>query len=166
MATRASFETDLKADLKRVPSGQAAGHSESQVPVSRSVMRAPLQWNHMDRVLPAAPGGLQAAEPRTYQKSRRKLHRKMTREQGCALEMIGHAVDYLNDGYLQEGAEDEIIDFSGPSMEAIQILIFSQREVLRSLPLTEPLSLRLWNMLLRRKSQFESSAVIPLSSSR
>jgi sulfur carrier protein len=103
---------------------------------------------------------------RTGQKLRRNLHRPMTREQGRALEIIGHAADYLADCYLQEGAEEEIIDFSGPSAEAIQILISSRREILRSLPLTEPLMLRLWNMLLRRKPKFESASMIPFSSSR
>lgn len=80
-----------------------------------------------------------------------RMRRKITREQGCALEVIGHAVDYLNDSYLYEGADDEIIDFSGPSMDAVRILIAAQRQILSSLPLVEPLPLRFWNTLLRRK---------------
>lgn len=95
-----------------------------------------------------------------------RMRRKITREQGCALEVIGHAVDYLNDSYLYEGADDEIIDFSGPSMDAVRILISAQRQILSSLPLSEPLPLRFWNTLLRRKSQFKATTVVPLSSSR
>ena len=95
-----------------------------------------------------------------------RMRRKITREQGCALEVIGHAVDYLNDSYLYEGADDEIIDFSGPSMDAVRILISAQRQILSSLPLAEPLPQRFWNTLLRRKSQFKASTVVPLSSSR
>jgi hypothetical protein len=160
MAPHASFEADLKTDLKRASSGQGAGSSEMQSPVQRAGAKPPLQWNRPATPMPAAANTIETPQ------ANQKLRRVMTREQGCALEMIGHAVDYLNDCYLQEGSEYEIIDFRGPSMEAIQILIFAQREVLRSLPLTEPLTLRLWNALLRRKSHFKSQAVVPLSSSR
>jgi hypothetical protein len=136
MATHAGVEADLKADLKLVQ-GRQAGRS----PELRTTAH------------PFNPP------------QRRGLRRIISREQGCALEMIGHAVDYLNDCYLHEGAEDEIIDFRGPTMEAIQILISIQRQVLHSLPLTEPFTQRLWNTLLRRK-QPKSPAVVPLTSSR
>jgi len=60
------------------------------------------------------------------------MRRVLTREQGCALEMIGHAVDYLNDCYINEGPDHEVLDFNSPSMDAVRILISAQREVLRS----------------------------------
>lgn len=98
---------------------------------------------------------------------KRAARRIMTLEQGRAIETIGHAVDYLNDCYLHQGADDEILDFrSAPEMQAVRILISAQRQILQSLPLTEPLTLRVWNAVLRRKSQFKPGAVVPLSSSR
>jgi hypothetical protein len=96
----------------------------------------------------------------------RGLRRTITREQGAAIEMISHAVDYLTDCYLHEGADDVVLDFSAPEMIAAQILISAQRQILHALPLTEPLTLRLWNALLRRKPRFKSPSVVPLSSSR
>ena len=130
MAAHASFEANLKADLKRVPSEQAA--RSSGVETSRSY----------------------------------GMRRVITREQGVAIEMLGHAVDYLDDCYLHEGADDEILDFTAPAMLAAQILVSAQRQILHSLPLTEPLTHLFWNAVLRRKSQFKSAAVVPLSSSR
>jgi hypothetical protein len=162
MATNPSCEADLNTDLKCVASRQSGGPSDLQA----SASQFPLQGNHWNCGNTAGRDRVKPAGHRTGQKLRRNLHRPMTREQGRALEIIGHAADYLADCYLQEGAEEEIIDFSGPSAEAIQILISSRREILRSLPLTEPLMLRLWNMLLRRKPKFESASMIPFSSSR
>jgi hypothetical protein len=94
----------------------------------------------------------------------RGMRRTITREQGVALEMLGHAVDYLNDSYLQEGPDGDFLDFGAPEIIAAQILASAQRQILHSLPLTEPFALRFWNALLRRKSQLKSSPVLPLSS--
>ena len=93
-------------------------------------------------------------------------YRDMTREQGQALETIGHAFDYLHERYLHRGAEEEILDFRGPEMDAVRILIGARRELLASLPLAEPLSVRLWHALLRRGARIKSPAVVTLSSSR
>ncbi len=168
MATHASFEPGLKADL-HVPGAPAAALAEPPASERRGSAAQPLQWKPAADAAPTGNVSLPDAPTQpavTRGRMRRTMRRTMTREQGCALEMIGHAVDYLNDCYLHEGADDEILDFSGPSMDAIQILISAQRQILRSLPLTEPLTMRLWHAVLRRKSQFKSSPVIPLSSSR
>lgn len=163
MATHARFEVDLKADPKRVPNGPSAGPSELQAPAHRADAKSPLPWSPVARAVPRATNVVEAtADLRQH----RALRRTITREQGCALETIGHAVDYLNDCYLQEGTETEILDFSGPTMEAVQILISTQRQILRSLPLTETLSVRLRHALLRRKSQLKRAIVVPLTSSR
>ena len=95
-----------------------------------------------------------------------RLRRTMTREQGRALETLGHAVEIVSAGYLHNGADDEILDFRGPELEAARILIAAQRELLGSLPLREPLALRLWHALLQRKTPLNSARVVPLSSSR
>jgi len=112
----------------------------------------------------------------------RSLRRILTREQGRALEMIGHAVDYLNDCYLYDGADDELITFSGAPNEAIQILVSLRWQILQSAPVREPRRLRLWKALFHRHndgtpgvvfrraedrgSSDQSSSVLPLSSSR
>jgi hypothetical protein len=91
--------------------------------------------------------------------------RVLSREQGRALETIGHAVDYLTDSYIHEGTDHGLINFRGPGMDAVHILVGAQRHIHTSLPFVEPFRLRLWQVLLRRKSQLKS-AVVPLSSSR
>ncbi|MHB1935355.1 MAG: hypothetical protein ACYCOR_02075 [Acidobacteriaceae bacterium] len=112
----------------------------------------------------------------------RNWRRILTREQGRALETIGHAVDYLNDCYLYEGDDAEPIDVSGFSSEAIQILVSLRWQILQSAPLHQPRPARLWNALFRRRAdhrpgvafqraedrtrQSKPAAVLPLSSSR
>ncbi len=109
------------------------------------------QTARTSQAVPSRPGG---------------MRRTMTREQGAALEMIGHAVDYLKDCYLQQGADADIIDFNAPEMIAVRILISARYQILHALPLSEPLTLRLWSALLRRRSRFQPATVLPLSSSR
>ena len=52
--------------------------------------------------------------------------------------MIGHAVDYLNDCYLYEGDDDELINIGGSASEAIQILVSLRWQILQSAPIREP----------------------------
>ena len=80
----------------------------------------------------------------------RNLRRVLTREQGRALEMIGHAVDYLNDSYLFEGEEDELINIGGSPNQAIQILVSLRWQILQSAPIREPRARLLWKALFRR----------------
>lgn len=94
--------------------------------------------------------------------SPRPGRRVIGREQGRALETIGHAVDYLNDCLLAQGPDDEIITGLCPATEAIQILISCQLQILHSLPVAEPTSHRLWNAIFRRSEP--NPRVIPLSS--
>lgn len=85
----------------------------------------------------AALHGTELAQPA------RGLRRSITREQGCALEMVSHAVDYLYCSYLYDGPEDEILDAQAPAIEAARILAAAQQCMLASLPLVEPLGVRL-----------------------
>ncbi len=110
------------------------------------------------------------------------LRRILTREQGRALEMIGHAVDYLNDCYLYHGEDDELINVGGTPNQAIQILVSLRWQILQAVPIREPRRLRLWNALFHRHNserpavvfrhaedhgaQSKSASVLPLSSSR
>ena len=112
----------------------------------------------------------------------RSLRRMLTREQGHALEMIGHAVDYLNDCYLYEGDDDELINIGGSLTEAIQILASLRWQVLQSAPMREPRTMRFWNAVFHRRrsaspgvafhrasehgAQSKPVSVLPLSSSR
>lgn len=98
----------------------------------------------------------------TGRHSKRKMHRIISREQGRALETIGHAVDYLNDIHLSEGPEDELLNGVCPITEAVQILVSLHMQLLSSLPLVEPLSQRLWNAIFRRDPA-RTSGVVPLS---
>lgn len=106
-------------------------------------------------------GGSAGLRVASYTHKRRVL----SREQGRALETIGHAVDYLTDSYIHEGADHDLIDFRSPGMDAVHILVGAQRQIHSSLPFVEPFRLRLWQALLHRKSQLKST-VVPLSSSR
>ena len=67
--------------------------------------------------------------------NRRGRRRIINREQGRALEMIGHAVDYLTDCYLWAEPDNHIIDFRCPAMEAVHILTRMKLQILNSLPL-------------------------------
>ena len=167
MATHPSVDTNQQTGPKRVP--EICGTSElprpedtdKTMPFLAEPALAPIA------VIPIAL----ADKP-----ARQNLRRIMTREQGRALEMIGHAVDYLNDCYLHEGDEDEIINVGGSSTEALQILISLRWQILQSLPLEEPRMHRLWNALFRRSavrttrhrpgSESKPVSVVPLSSSR
>lgn len=94
--------------------------------------------------------------------TKRKMRRVISREQGRALETIGHAVDYLNDVHLSEGPENELLNDVCPITEAVQILVSLHMQLLSSLPLVEPLSQRLWNAIFRRHPA-RTSGVVPLS---
>jgi hypothetical protein len=112
----------------------------------------------------------------------RNLRRVLTREQGRALETIGHAVDYLNDCYLYEGDEHELINIGGSCSQAMEILVAARGRILQAAPLQEPRMHRFWKFLFRRNGerrpgiefhrreerspQSKPSGVLPLSSSR
>ena len=112
----------------------------------------------------------------------RNLRRILTREQGRALELIGHAVDYLNDCYLYQGDENELINIGGPCSEALQVLVSMRWQILQSAPVREPRAVRFWKSLFRgltdrrpgieihrsghSTSQPKPVTVLPLSSSK
>jgi len=82
----------------------------------------------------------------------RRLHRTINREQGRALEMIGHAADYLIDCYLYEGDDNQLIDFR-PTSEALHILTCLKFQIVESLPLSESFISRAWNRFRRRNGR-------------
>ena len=181
MATHPSVEANMKADTKRVSDGRVSEmQRRSELPVE-AYCAEDLLFRTEPNVVPIAV--IPVSVPR-----RRKLRRIITREEGRALEMIGHAVDYLNDCYLYEGDEKEIINIGGPTMKALGILVSARAQILQSLPLQESRTVRLWNTLFHHSSHHTSqrtserasertphhgyggksqpSGVVPLSSSR
>jgi hypothetical protein len=81
--------------------------------------------------------------------ARRPVARRAeTREQGEALEMLGHAIEYLMDTRLEGGYR--LMRFAGtPEFEAVQILMRANRELYASFPEVKPLGSRLRALLLQ-----------------
>jgi hypothetical protein len=77
--------------------------------------------------------------------------RRITREAGRALECIGHAADYLLDGYIQHGPARELLHGHSAEMEAIRLLVQARNRILESLEIVEPVHRRFWNAVLRRR---------------
>lgn len=59
---------------------------------------------------------------------------------GHALEKLGHAIEYLTDEYIHEGC---VGGFSGPRVEAIQLLMSLNREIYYECAIVPPLSERI-----------------------
>jgi hypothetical protein len=77
----------------------------------------------------------------------------MTREQGRALERIGHAADYLFDTYVHQGPESVVLHGQSPEIQAIRLLVHARERILVSLPVHVPLYRRFWKALLGRKTE-------------
>ncbi len=77
--------------------------------------------------------------------------RRITREAGRALECIGHAADYLLDGYMQHGPVRELLHGHSAEMEAIRLLVQARNRILESLEIVEPVYRRFWNAVFRRR---------------
>jgi hypothetical protein len=114
----------------------------------RAATRGALFWNEPDVPPVAVIPQLLANAP-----AKRGLRRTITREEGRALEMIGHAADYLRDCYFYEGDEMEVLHSGGSTMKAIGILGAARIEILQSLPLRESRTTRLWNALFHRNAE-------------
>ena len=78
--------------------------------------------------------------------------RRITREQGRALERIGHAADYLFDTYIEQRQAkpapfQQGMHPASPELDAIRMLAHARNRILQSLPIVEPLSHRIWSSL-------------------
>jgi hypothetical protein len=51
-----------------------------------------------------------------------RVRRRLTRESGRALEILGHAIEYLADEYALESAPKGPLGNADPRVEAIQVL--------------------------------------------
>jgi hypothetical protein len=59
-------------------------------------------------------------------RSRAKRPRRITPEAGHALEILGHAIDYLTDEFVHEGGTFSAHD---PQLEAVQLLMALNRQI-------------------------------------
>lgn len=69
--------------------------------------------------------------------------RRITPTNGRALEILGHAIEYLADEYAMTALQMGTLDSGDPRVEAVQLLILLNREVYFSNPEYEPLHRRL-----------------------
>jgi hypothetical protein len=176
MLNHNSINANPMADVDPVSKSQHSAEVQTKIAPDEAQLFRTLSQKRDVAPIAYMPKAL-AANPNA-----RNLRRVLTHEQGRALEMIGHAVDYLNDCYLYEGEDDELINIGGSSSEAIQILASLRWQILQSAPIREPRTLRLWNALFHRRtnerpgvvfhragdlqSQSKPVSVLPLSSSR
>jgi hypothetical protein len=80
----------------------------------------------------------------------RSARRRTTPEAGFALEVLGHAIEYLADEYVHEAGLLPSIHSGDPRVKAIQMLMAANREVYFACPLVPSLYQRLINHLFGR----------------
>ena len=97
MLNHNSVDAVPMADADHVSERQHPAETETDISPEEVQLFKTLSRKHDVAPIAYMPRAL-AASARS-----RNLRRVLTREQGRALEMIGHAVDYLNDCYLFEG---------------------------------------------------------------
>ena len=67
----------------------------------------------------------------TAAEARGRRRRRISPEAGHALEILGHAIEYLTDEYVHEGGSFSAGD---PRLEAVQLLMARNREVYFACP--------------------------------
>lgn len=87
-----------------------------------------------------------------------KRRRFIPHEQGRALEILGHAIEYLADSYALSAEQQGSIDSGAPEVAAIHLLMAANREVYYSCPQVEPRFGRTWLSWLRRWALARSGA--------
>ena len=69
----------------------------------------------------------------------RSTRRRTTPEAGFALEVLGHAIEYLADEYAHEAGSLSSIHSQDPRVEAMQLLMAANRQVYYACPLVPSL---------------------------
>jgi hypothetical protein len=87
------------------------------------------------------PSATAAAAP-----ARARRARRISPEAGHALEILGHAIEYLSDEFVHNGGE---ITSRNPQVEAVQLLMALNRQVYFSCPEVLTLRDRLRTLLVR-----------------
>jgi hypothetical protein len=80
----------------------------------------------------------------------RSVRRRTTPEAGFALEILGHAIEYLADEYVHEMGLLPSVHSSDPRVEAIQLLMAANRQVYFACPLARSLYQRMVGRLFGR----------------
>jgi hypothetical protein len=94
---------------------------------------------------------------------RRAARRRISPVDGRALEILGHAIEYLADEYALSAAQIGMLSSSDPRVEAIQTLMALNRQVYFACPEIEPLLRRIARRLVpgsRRFSRAESPRLV------
>lgn len=78
-----------------------------------------------------------------------QCRRRISYEAGRGLEILGHAIEYLMDEYLQSQGSIRAED---PEVQAVQILMALNREIYFSCPVVPTLRQR-WNAFWRRSDR-------------
>jgi hypothetical protein len=81
---------------------------------------------------------------KTVQFSRVKQRRRISPEAGRALEILGHAIEYLTDEYVHEGGS---LTASDAQVQAVQLLMSVNRQVYFECPVEPTLWERLRHFL-------------------
>lgn len=68
----------------------------------------------------------------------RSARRCITPQAGHALEILGHAIEYLADEYAHSSGSIPAISAADPQIEAIQVLMRANRQVYYACPLVPP----------------------------
>jgi hypothetical protein len=77
----------------------------------------------------------------------RSVRRRTTPKVGFALEILGHAIEYLADEYVHEAGLLPAIHSGDPRVEAIQLLMTANRQVYYACPLAPSLYRRVMDRL-------------------
>jgi hypothetical protein len=77
----------------------------------------------------------------------RSVRRRTTPEAGFALEILGHAIEYLADEYVHEAGLLPSIHHGDPRVEAIQLLMAANRQVYYACPVVPSLYQRVVHRL-------------------
>ena len=80
----------------------------------------------------------------------RSVRRRTTPEAGFALEILGHAIEYLADEYVHEAGLLPSLHSGDPRVKAIQMLMAANREVYYACPLATSLYQRVVGRLFGR----------------
>jgi hypothetical protein len=73
-----------------------------------------------------------------------RCHRYISPQAGHALEILGHAIEYLTDEYVHEGRS---ISANDPQVKAVQILMAVNRKIYLECPIVPTIAERLRNLL-------------------
>ena len=73
----------------------------------------------------------------------RSVRRRTTPEAGFALEVLGHAIEYLADEYAHESGSISSIHSRDPRVEAMQLLMAANRQVYYACPVMPSLYQRI-----------------------